>query len=146
MLEGVVKRGTGKRLRDLNLDIAGKTGTTNNNTDTWFIGFTSKVVIGVYIGMDEPKSLGRYETGAKTALPVFKDFVKQAIKKKDARPFKIAPNISMMVVEITTGKKASFGSKKTIVKAFKNEKINNETNPFGDIKYRFKNNNILKFY
>ena len=146
ILEGVVKRGTGKRLRDLNLDIAGKTGTTNKNTDTWFIGFTSKVVIGVYVGMDEPKSLGRYETGAKTALPVFKDFVKQAIKKKDARPFKIAPNISMMVVEIDTGKKASFGSKKTIVEAFKNEKINNETNPFGDIKYRFKNNNILKFY
>ena len=52
----------------------------------------------------------------------------------------------MMVVEIDTGKKASFGSKKTIVEAFKNEKINNEVNPFGDIKYRFKNNNILKFY
>jgi len=79
-------------------------------------------------------------------LPIFKDFVKQAIKKKDARPFKVAPNISMMVVEIDTGEKASFGSKKTIVEAFKNEKINNETNPFGDIKYRFKNNNILKFY
>jgi penicillin-binding protein 1A len=146
ILEGVVKRGTAKLLRDLNLDIAGKTGTTNKNTDTWFIGFTSKVVIGVYVGMDEPKSLGRYETGAKTAMPIFKDFVKQAIKKKDARPFKIAPNISMMVVEIDTGKKASFGSKKTIVEAFKNEKINNENNPFGDIKYRFKNNNILKFY
>ena len=146
ILEGVVKRGTGKRLRDLNMDIAGKTGTSNKNTDTWFIGFTSKVVIGVYVGMDEPKSLGRYETGAKTALPIFKDFVKQAIKKKDARPFKVAPNISMMVVEIDTGKKASFGSKKTIVEAFKNEKINNENNPFGDIKYRFKNNNILKFY
>ena len=96
--------------------------------------------------MDEPKSLGRYETGAKTALPVFKDFVKQVIKKKDARPFKIAPNISMMVVEKITGKKASFGSKETIVEAFKSEKINNEINPFGDIKDRFKNNNILKFY
>ena len=146
ILEGVVKRGTGKRLRDLNLDLAGKTGTTNKNTDTWFIGFTSKVVIGVYVGMDEPKSLGRYETGAKTAMPVFKDFVKQAIKKKDARPFKIAPNISMMVVETSTGKKASFGSKETIVEAFKNEKVNNEVNPFADIKDRFKNNNILKFY
>ena len=146
ILEGVVKRGTAKRLRDLNLDIAGKTGTTNKNTDTWFIGFTSKVVIGVYVGMDEPKSLGRYETGAKTAMPVFKDFVKRTIKKKDARPFKVAPNISMMVVEKNTGKKANFGSKETIVEAFKSEKINNETNPFGDIKDRFKNNNILKFY
>ena len=82
MLEGVIKRGTGKRLRDLNLDIAGKTGTTNKNTDTWFVGFTSKLVIGAYVGMDEPKSLGRYETGAKTAMPIFKDFVKKAVKKK----------------------------------------------------------------
>ena len=146
ILEGVVKRGTGKRLRDLNLDIAGKTGTTNKNTDTWFVGFTSKVAIGVYVGMDEPKSLGRYETGATTALPIFKDFVKQAIKKKDARPFKVAPNISMMVVETVTGKKASFGSKETIVEVFKSEKINNEINLFGHIKDRFKNNNILKFY
>ena len=146
ILEGVIKRGTGKRLKDLNLDLAGKTGTTNKNTDTWFIGFTSKAVIGVYIGMDEPKSLGRYETGAKTAMPVFKDFVKRAIKKKDARPFKVAPNISMMVVETVTGKKASFGSKETIIEAFKKENINNEISPVGDIKDRLKNNNILKFY
>ena len=82
MLEGVVKRGTGRKLKDLNLDIAGKTGTTNKNTDTWFIGYTSKLVVGVYVGLDEPKSLGRYETGAKTALPIFKNFVKGAIKRK----------------------------------------------------------------
>ena len=82
MLEGVVKRGTGKKLRDLNLDIAGKTGTTNKNTDTWFIGFTSKLVIGVYVGMDEPKPLGKFETGAKTAMPIFKEFVKKAVKKR----------------------------------------------------------------
>ncbi len=82
MLEGVIKRGTGKRLKDLNLDIAGKTGTTNKNTDTWFIGFTSKLVVGVYVGMDDPKPLGRHETGAKTAMPVFKDFIKKAVKKK----------------------------------------------------------------
>ena len=77
MLEGVVKRGTGRKLKDLNLDLAGKTGTTNKNTDTWFIGFTSKLVIGVYVGFDEPKSLGRRETGAKTAMPIFKNFVKK---------------------------------------------------------------------
>ena len=61
ILEGVVKRGTGKGLRDLNLDLAGKTGTTNKNTDTWFIGFTSKLLVGVYVGHDNPKSLGKYE-------------------------------------------------------------------------------------
>ena len=146
MLEGAVQRGTSKGLRNLNLDIAGKTGTTNKNTDTWFIGFTSKLVIGVYIGMDEPESLGRYETGAKTAMPVFKNFVKKAIKKKDAKPFKVAPNITMIVVEPFTGKKASFGSKETIIEVFKKEKINNEINSFGNIKDRLRKDNILKFY
>ena len=146
MLEGVIKRGTGKRLRDLNLDIAGKTGTTNKNTDTWFVGFTSKLVIGAYVGMDEPKSLGRFETGAKTAMPIFKDFVKKAIKKKDARPFKVAPGISMMVIESTTGKKANFGSKETIIEVFKKEKIDNDSISFGNINDRLNNNNILKFY
>ena len=146
MLEGVIKRGTGKRLRDLNLDIAGKTGTTNKNTDTWFVGFTSKLVIGVYVGMDEPKSLGRYETGAKTAMPIFKDFVKKAVKKKDARPFKVAPGISMMVIESSTGKKANFGSKETIIEVFKKEKIDNDSISFGNINDRLNNNNILKFY
>ena len=146
ILEGVIKRGTGKRLRDLNLDIAGKTGTTNKNTDTWFVGFTSKLVIGAYVGMDEPKSLGRYETGAKTAMPIFKDFVKRAIKKKDARPFKVAPGISMMVIESVTGQKANFGSKETIIEAFKKEKIDNDSISFGNINDRLNNNNILKFY
>ena len=146
ILEGVIKRGTGKRLRDLNLDIAGKTGTTNKNTDTWFVGFTSKLVIGVYVGMDEPKSLGRYETGAKTAMPIFKDFVKKAVKKKDARPFKVAPGISMMVIESSTGKKANFGSKETIIEVFKKEKIDNDSVSFGNINDRLNNNNILKFY
>ena len=146
MLEGVIKRGTGKSLRDLNLDIAGKTGTTNKNTDTWFIGFTSKLVIGIYVGMDEPKSLGRYETGAKTAMPIFKDFVKKAIKKKDARPFKVPSDISMMVIEYVTGKKANFGSKETIIEVFKKEKIDNDSLLFGNINDRLNNNNILKFY
>ena len=146
ILEGAVKRGTAKRLRDLNLDIAGKTGTTNKNTDTWFVGYTSKLTIGVYVGMDEPKSLGKYETGAKTAMPIFKEFVKKAVKKKDARPFKVPPKISMMVVEPITGKKASFASKEIIIEAFKKEKINTISSLNTDINDRLKNNNILKFY
>ena len=84
ILEGVVQRGTGKGLRDLNLDLAGKTGTTNKNTDTWFIGFTSKLLVGVYVGHDNPKSLGKRETGAKTAMPIFKNFIKNSTKKNDA--------------------------------------------------------------
>ncbi len=146
LLEGAIKRGTGRRLRDLNLDIAGKTGTTNKNTDTWFIGFTSKLVIGVYVGMDEPKPLGKNETGAKTAMPIFKEFIKKAIKKKDARPFKVADNIVMMVVDPLTGKKASFASKKTIVEVFKKNELNSVKDKNIDINNRFKNNNILRFY
>ena len=146
LLEGVVKRGTGKRLKDLKLDLAGKTGTTNKNTDTWFVGFTSKLVVGVYVGFDEPRSLGRNETGAKTAMPIFKNFIKKAIKKKDARPFKVADNITMMVVDRLTGEKANFNSKETLVEAFKKDKINIKLNQNLDINNRLKNNNILRFY
>ena len=146
ILEGVIKRGTGKKLRDLQLNLAGKTGTTNKNTDTWFIGFTSNLVVGVYIGHDEPKSLGRYETGAKTAMPVFKKFIKQAISKSDARPFKVANNISMMVIDPLTGKRADFTSKKTIIEVFKKNNIEEDNIKNFDINRRLKNNNILRFY
>jgi len=145
MLEGVILRGTGRGLKNLNLDLAGKTGTTNNNADTWFIGFTSKLVIGVYVGMDEPQSLGKNETGAKTAMPIFKNFIKNAVKKKDARPFKVPKNIIMMVIDLIGGEKASFGSKKTIIEAYKQD-TNYENNQFKEINDRFKNNNILRFY
>ena len=146
ILEGVIQRGTGRKLKDLNLDLAGKTGTTNKNTDTWFVGFTSKLVIGVYVGLDDPKTLGRYETGAKTAMPIFKEFVKKSIKKKDAKPFKVADDIVMMVVDPITGKKANFRSKKTIIEAFKNERLKIKSNKNLDINNRLKNNNILRFY
>ena len=144
ILEGTVQRGTGRNLKDLNLDLAGKTGTTNSNTDTWFIGFTSKLAIGVYVGSDNPKSLGRYETGAKTALPIFKNFVKNAIIKEDARPFKVADNILMRVIDPVTGQKALTESKSTIIEVYKNTEKNSVLNK--DINNRFKNDNILRFY
>ncbi len=145
ILEGVVQRGTGKKLKDLNLNIAGKTGTTNKNTDTWFIGFTSNLLVGVYVGSDNPSPLGKYETGSKTALPIFKDFIKQAVKKSDARPFKAAEDTIMMVVDPKTGLKAKFSSKNTIIEVFKKENVVN-----GKVLYsntdRLDSNNILKFY
>ena len=145
MLEGAVQRGTGKGLKDLNLDIAGKTGTTNENTDTWFIGFTSKLIIGVYVGFDNPKSLGKKETGARTAMPIFKEFVQKFVKKEDARPFKVAENITLMVIDPKTGKKASFNSKKTIIEVFKKKDLDqNSKNMI--LNNRFNNNNILRFY
>jgi len=145
LLEGVVKRGTGKKLRNLNLNLAGKTGTTNKNTDAWFIGFTSNLVIGVYVGMDNPQPLGKFETGSKTALPVFKNFIEAAIKKSDARPFKVADDITMMVIDPNTGQKAKFSSKDTILEAYKSKNVVD-----GIILYsnnnRLDTNNILKFY
>ena len=144
ILEGTVQNGTGRNLKDLNLDLAGKTGTTNGNTDTWFIGFTSKLAVGVYVGSDNPISLGKYETGAKTALPIFKSFIKNAVKKEDARPFKVANKILMKVIDPITGEKATTESKSTIIEAYKVKEINNMLNQ--DINNRLKNNNILKFY
>ena len=119
MLEGAVQRGTGRKLKDLNLDLAGKTGTTNENTDAWFVGFTSSLVVGVYVGFDEPKSLGRYETGAKAALPIFKKFVKSIIKKEDARPFKIPKNINLVMVDVETGLPTNAKAKNVIYESFK---------------------------
>ena len=144
ILEGAIQNGTGKKLRELKLDIAGKTGTTNGNTDTWFIGFTSKLAIGVYVGSDNPKPLGRYETGAKTALPIFKNFIQNAVKKEDARPFKVADNILMMVIDPLTGQKAETESRSTIIEAYKNLPKNKTLN--SDINNRLKNDNILRFY
>ena len=145
ILEGVVHRGTGKQLKDLNLNLAGKTGTTNENTDTWFIGFTSNLVVGVYVGEDDPKPLGKFETGARTALPIFKEFVSEAIKKSEARPFKAAEGTIMMVVDSDTGQKAKFSSKNTIVEVYKEKNVVD-----GKVLYsnnnRLDTNNILKFY
>ena len=145
MLKGVVERGTGKGLRDLKLELAGKTGTTNKNTDTWFIGFTSNLVVGVYIGYDTPRSLGKFETGSKTAMPVFKEFIKKTANTNNARPFKVAENIKMMVVDAKTGKKASSKTKQAIFEAFKITDIKSESLS-ENIDSRLNLTNILKFY
>ncbi len=145
ILEGVVQRGTAKKLRDLKLNIAGKTGTTNKNTDTWFIGFTSNLLVGVYVGSDNPTPLGKYETGSKTALPIFKSFISDSVKKFEARPFKAAEGTVMMVIDPLTGQKAKFNSKNTIIEVFKKDNVVD-----GKVLYtnsdRLDANNILKFY
>ena len=145
MLKGVIERGTGKGLRKLNLELAGKTGTTNKNTDTWFIGFTSNLVVGVYIGYDNPRSLGKFETGSKTAMPVFEQFIKKTANTYNARPFKVPVNIKMMVVDAKTGKKANSKTKFAIIESFKinDNKFTNLSNKFdGGLNIT----NILKFY
>ena len=145
MLKGVIERGTGKGLKELKLELAGKTGTTNKNTDTWFIGFTSNLVVGVYIGYDNPRSLGKFETGSKTAMPVFKEFIKRTANTFNARPFKVADNINMMVIDAKTGKKANPKTKLAIIESFKknHNKLDNISNNFDS---RLNTTNILKFY
>ena len=132
-------------MRKLNLNLAGKTGTTNENTDAWFIGFTSNLLVGVYVGMDNPSPLGKFETGSKTALPIFKNFIEKAVKKSDARPFKVADEITMMVIDPQTGQKAKFTSRDTILEAYKSKNVKE-----GEVLYsnnnRLDTNNILKFY
>ena len=145
ILEGAVKRGTAKGLKDLNLDIGGKTGTTNKNTDTWFVGFSSNYVIGVYVGYDEPSSLGKYETGARTAMPIFKNFVKKTVKKDNARPFKVPKGIKMLVVNSKTGERASYNDESIIIEAFKEKDLVNNIIQYGNMEYISKEN-IYKFY
>ncbi len=128
ILKGTVERGTAKKLKSLNVPLAGKTGTTNDNYDAWFIGFSSNLVIGVYVGFDNPKTLGKFETGSKAALPIFKDFVEKALYKEDFGEFKIPENIYLTSLNYDTGNKASPGDKNSIIEALKIEDINNINN------------------
>ena len=95
--------------------------------------------------MDNPKSLGKFETGSKTALPIFEDFIKTAVKKSDARPFKVSDDITMMIVDSSTGQKADFSSKDTIMEAYKSINVI-DGNVLYSNKNRLDKNNILKFY
>ncbi|MBS56243.1 MAG: penicillin-binding protein [Rickettsiales bacterium] len=103
MLEGVVIRGTGRKLSELNIPIAGKTGTTNDNKDAWFIGFTPDLVIGVYVGHDKPKSLGFKQTGSSVAVPIFKSFIKEADINNSRVPFRIPSGLSFVKIDPKTG-------------------------------------------
>ena len=128
ILQGAVKRGTAKKLRSLKVPLAGKTGTTNDNYDAWFIGFSSNLVIGVYIGYDNPKTLGKFETGSKAALPIFKDFVENVLYKEDFQEFQIPENIYLTSLNYDTGLKSSAGEKNIITEALKLRDINNLNN------------------
>jgi penicillin-binding protein 1A len=119
MLEGVVHRGTGRRMKALGKPLAGKTGTTNRALDTWFVGFSPDLAVGVFVGFDQPRSLGKLEQGASVSAPIFKEFMKNALADKPSIPFRIPPGIRLVRVDAGTGRPAQPGDRKVILEAFK---------------------------
>ena len=120
MLKGVIDRGTGRKTKITGYEIGGKTGTTNNNTDAWFIGFTSDLIIGVYAGFDIPRSLGKRETGSSIAVPIFKDFFTDYYKNQRVLPFKIPKGVELVRINIDTGEVSqNINGDKTIYEAFR---------------------------
>ena len=119
ILEGVAIRGTGARLNGLHRHVAGKTGTTNETKDAWFIGFSPDLVAGVYVGFDEPESLGSAETGAHAALPIFYDFMAEALKETPDTNFRIPEGIKLVRVNPYNGHPSAPGDTVAIMEALK---------------------------
>ena len=119
MLKGAVDRGTGVIVKSLKRNLAGKTGTTNSNTDAWFIGFSTDLVVGVFVGFDDPRPLGLKETGSSVAAPIFRDFMKSVLKNTPDIPFRRPSGIKLISVDPKTGVQVSSKSKNSILEAFK---------------------------
>ncbi|HVA13849.1 MAG TPA: penicillin-binding protein 1A [Stellaceae bacterium] len=119
MMEGVIQRGTGRSIAVVGKPLAGKTGTTNDSDDTWFVGFSPDLVAGVYIGFDQPHTLGARETGASVAGPAFRDFMAAALKDQPATPFRIPPGIELVRINPATGQLARPDEKNAILEAYK---------------------------
>jgi len=115
MLEGVVQRGTGTAVKAVGKPLAGKTGTTNEGRDVWFMGFSPDLVAGVYLGFDQPRSLGEKATGGRYSAPIFRDFMMEALKDKPATPFRVPPGIRLVRVDYYSGERAMPGAGKVIL-------------------------------
>lgn len=118
MLEGVVQRGTATVLNKIGRPVAGKTGTTNDAKDTWFIGFTPDLIVGTYIGFDEPKPMGSKETGGRVAAPIVKEFMEKALKNVPPVPFRVPAGIRLVQINPATGVRSQPGDEKSILEAF----------------------------
>jgi penicillin-binding protein 1A len=116
MLEGVVERGTAVTVKEVGVPLAGKTGTTNDYKDAWFVGFSPNLSVGIYIGFDQPASLGKGETGGTNAAPIFREFMKDAVGKQPPVPFRIPPGIRLVRVDLKSGRPSSGG---VVLEAFK---------------------------
>jgi penicillin-binding protein 1A len=121
LLQGVTERGTAKILLELKRPIAGKTGTTNEFRNAWFVGFTPDLVVGIYVGFDSHATLGLHENGARVAAPIFLEFMKRALKNKAAMPFRVPPGVKLVRVDVSTGQPAQGNGENIIHEAFKSE-------------------------
>tara|TARA_Y100000590_G_scaffold470294_1_gene663392 strand:+ start:289 stop:2697 length:2409 start_codon:yes stop_codon:yes gene_type:complete len=119
MLEGVVKRGTGRSINKIKKHLAGKTGTTNEGVDAWFIGFSADLVVGVFVGFDKPKSLGPSEQGASVAAPIFSEFMSRALINQSNIPFRIPNGVRLVRIDASTGLAAGPDTKKVLLEAFR---------------------------
>ena len=129
-LMGVIERGTAKNINKFDFQVAGKTGTTNDNQDAWFIGYNSEITVGVFVGYDVPKSLGKFETGSKVAAPIFYNLMKKLYTKDRPKPFVIPENIKFINIDLNSGKPSN---NNYITEAFKNN-FNFESNNKGSNK------------
>jgi penicillin-binding protein 1A len=119
LMEEVVKSGTGRRVRALNRPVAGKTGTTNQLNDAWFVGYTPEYITGVWVGFDDQKPLGKNETGARAASPIWLDFMQQALKGKPVRTFPVPDSVVFARIDVDTGLLPVPETRRTIFECFK---------------------------
>jgi len=119
MMEGVVQNGTGRKVRSLGKPLAGKTGTTNDSYDAWFMGFSADMVVGVFTGFDRPRSLGTYEEGSSVAVPIFRDFMQAALRNEPGIPFRMPAGIRLVRINRDTGEPAKLGDRNVILEAYK---------------------------
>ena len=126
MLQGVVQRGTGTRAKVLGRPVAGKTGTTNDFLDAWFVGYSPNLVAGVWVGIDDRETLGNKESGGRAALPIWIEFMQQALERVPLQEFVTPPHIRMVRIHPRTGVSGDAGSGSTIQIA-----LAEETSPHG---------------
>ncbi|WP_395175466.1 penicillin-binding protein 1A [Roseibium alexandrii] len=119
MMEGVVQRGTATSVRAVGRPVAGKTGTTNDEKDAWFVGYTPDLAVGVFVGFDNPKPMGRGATGGQVAAPIFTEFVKQALAEKPPVEFRVPRGLQLIPINKNTGLRTAGGTPGAILEAFK---------------------------
>ena len=129
LMEGVVKFGTGQRLRELKRPVAGKTGTTNNLFDAWFVGYTPDMITGVWVGFDQERSLGEGETGARAAIPIWLGYMQQITKDQPVRIFQVPEGIVFAKIDAETGMLPIPESKKTVFECFKEGTVPSQYTP-----------------